>query len=96
MMPMGGGVQDIIDDYAIREALDDEIQRNNLNTPEALGNWAWRRHVSRLPPLDRFVRRQRHILEPRGANNEPRARARRCLGLLRLLSCRRYSPPDAL
>ena len=33
MMPMGGGVQDIIDDYAIREALEHEIQRNNLNTP---------------------------------------------------------------
>ena len=37
-MPMGGGVQDIIDDYAIRalsqveQALDDEIQRtDNLN-----------------------------------------------------------------
>ena len=58
-MPMGGGVQDIIDDYAIREALDDEIQRNNLNVRQKL--WATgRRHVSRLPPLDRFVRRQRH------------------------------------
>ena len=45
MMPMGGGVQDIIDDYAIRalsqveQALDDEIQRtDNLNVRQKL--WA--------------------------------------------------------